>query len=149
MKTQDRAGRHATGVAAAGDAMPNKLLVIEETFKKSAEHAGLRNVLAKFWDQLPQNRFEKDQAVRAGWYNIDLESWNPKLADENIDAVTTERIGYWLYRITIKIPTNRPIVYFTHEHPQYLERLEYNKANGISVETKEIVVNGNWEEPNK
>jgi hypothetical protein len=119
--------------------VPNKLLIIKET--KQTEHA-LEIFAPKFWHQLPQNKNQKDQSIRAAWYNIDLDSWNPGILD--VPSSTGDLVGVNTYQIEFKVPSPRPIVMFDHDHPEYLKRLEYCKEVGITVSTTEITVDSYW-----
>jgi hypothetical protein len=122
--------------------MPNKLLVITEFRPKGPPSPTGWFHLPPFWAQLPKNKNQSDQFIRAAWYNIDLNTWHPEILDtpscvEYTDAET--------FKIEFKIPSPRPIVMFDHDHPEYLERLEYCCDNNITVTVETITVNPYWE----
>jgi hypothetical protein len=122
--------------------MANKLLVITEI--KHPEHVtkGRDPWSPKFWHQLPQNKTQADHAIRAAWYNIDLESWDPGLLD--VASAVDQLIGVDTYQIEFKVPSPRPVVMFDYDHPEYLKRLEYCKEVGITISITEVPVDGRW-----
>jgi hypothetical protein len=122
--------------------MANKLLVISEVKNLSHTPEKQHFLAPRFWHQLPQNKNQNDQLIRAAWYNIDLESWDPQLVDE--PPSTAEIIGIDTYCIAFKVPSPKPIVMFDYDHPEYLKRLEYCREVDINITIKEVPVDGRW-----
>jgi hypothetical protein len=123
--------------------MANKLLVVSEI--KQHSDRPLNNFWStapKFWHQLPANKTQTDQLIRSAWYNIDLESWDPQLINETPDI--SHIISLSTFQIEFKIPSPRPIVMFSYDHPEYLKRLEYCRDNNITITIEEVAVDGQW-----
>ena len=122
--------------------MPNKLLVITETKHSDYTTVGPESMSPKFWHQLPRNKTHTDQKIRAAWYNIDLDTWNPSILTGPPNS--GQLVGTHSYQIIYKIPSPRPIVMFEQDHPEYLKRQQYCLEVNITITTELINVDGNW-----